>query len=142
MKINIFWFRRDLRLEDNTALNQSLKSVLPVLPVFIFDTNITDELPAGAPRVSFIYETLASINKELNKSGSSICIMKGDPEQIWRELIVSYDINVVYANKDYEPYAIERDKKNDSEKKSDRSPGIPSGLKFLHLMHLDSGKVF
>jgi deoxyribodipyrimidine photo-lyase len=102
-------FRRDLRLEDNTALNQSLNSGLPVFPLFIFDTNITDELPQDDPRISFIYEKLVSMNKDLNKIGSSICILKGEPEKIWRDLIVSYDVNEVYANKDYEPYAIERD---------------------------------
>jgi deoxyribodipyrimidine photo-lyase len=110
MKINIFWFRRDLRLNDNTGLNYALSSGLPVLPVFIFDTNITDELPADDPRISFIYETLYSINKELQKSGSSVLIIKGDPEKTWKNLIVSYDINAVYINKDYEPYSIQRDK--------------------------------
>ena len=109
MKINIFWFRRDLRLDDNTGLNHALNSGLPVLPVFIFDTNITEELPADDPRVNFICTTLSSINNELRKKQSSIYILKGDPEKIWRELLVSYDINAVYVNKDYEPYAIERD---------------------------------
>jgi deoxyribodipyrimidine photo-lyase len=70
MKINIFWFRRDLRLEDNTALIKALESGLPVLTVFIFDTNIIDELPPDDPRISFIHETLISINDELKKSGS------------------------------------------------------------------------
>jgi deoxyribodipyrimidine photo-lyase len=69
MKINIYWFRRDLRLEDNTALEQALKEKLPVLPVFIFDSNITDELPGDDPRVNFIHEKLSDINKELKKSG-------------------------------------------------------------------------
>jgi deoxyribodipyrimidine photo-lyase len=114
MKISIFWFRRDLRLEDNTALNKALESGLPVLPVFILDTNITDELPADDPRVSFVYETLSSINKELNKTGSSLHILKGDPEKIWKGLMESYDINAVYTNKDYEPYAVERDNKTES----------------------------
>jgi len=109
MKINIFWFRRDLRLDDNTALNNALSSDLPVLPVFIFDENIIDELPADDPRVNFIYNTLSGINKDLNKSGSSLLIKKGKPEKIWKELRASYDINAVYINKDYEPYAIERD---------------------------------
>lgn len=109
MKINIFWFRRDLRLDDNTALNNALSSGLPVLAVFIFDDNITEELPADDPRISFIYENLSSINSELNKSGSSLLIKKGDPEKTWKELIASYDINSVYINKDYEPYAIRRD---------------------------------
>jgi len=114
MKINIFWFRRDLRLEDNTALRHAMGSGLPVLPIFIFDTNITDELPVDDPGVNFLYETLSSINKELNKTGCSLCILKGDPEKAWKELIVSYDINAVYSNKDYEPYAIERDNKIES----------------------------
>jgi deoxyribodipyrimidine photo-lyase len=59
MKINIFWFRRDLRLEDNTALNKALCSELPVLPVFIFDTNITDELPQddARQRALMVYKT-------------------------------------------------------------------------------------
>jgi deoxyribodipyrimidine photo-lyase len=111
MKINIFWFRRDLRLEDNTALNYALNSGLPVLPVFIFDTNITDDLSPDDPRTGFIYDTVVSINNELKKSGSSIYIRKGDPEEIWKELLISFDITSVYINKDYEPYAIQRDNK-------------------------------
>ena len=109
MKINIFWFRRDLRLDDNNALYQAASSGLPVLPVFIFDTNITDELPADDPRIRFIYETLSSINNKLTEYGSSVLILKGDPESLWEKLVRSFDINAVYINKDYEPYAIQRD---------------------------------
>jgi len=109
VKINIFWFRRDLRLEDNRALNIALSSGMPVLPVFIFDTNITDELPEDDSRVSFIHETLSAINLTLQKSGSSVYTSKGTPEKIWKDLLKSFDINAVYANKDYEPYAIQRD---------------------------------
>ena len=112
--INIFWFRRDLRPDDNTGLNKALASGLPVLPVFIFDTNIIDELPDDDPRVNFIYESLSVINKELQKSGGSILILKGDPLKIWDELVSSYDINEVFINKDYEPYAIQRDLKVES----------------------------
>ncbi len=110
MKINIFWFRRDLRLEDNTALNEALSSDCPVLPVFIFDTNITEELLRDDARISFIYSTLKSINNELKKNNSSVHILTGDPVTIWKELIAMFDINIVYINKDYEPYAIQRDK--------------------------------
>ena len=109
MKINIFWFRRDLRLNDNTGLNKALGAGLPVLPVFIFDTNIITELPADDPRINFIYDNLFSINKELSGSGSSVLIMKGDPVRTWEKIASSFDINEVYANKDYEPYAIDRD---------------------------------
>ena len=109
MKINIFWFRRDLRLDDNTGLVNTLNSGLPVLPVFIFDTNITGELRSDDPRISFIYSALYDINSGLQRSGSSLLLKTGDPEKIWQELILSYDINSVYINKDYEPYAIQRD---------------------------------
>ncbi|MBK7132027.1 MAG: deoxyribodipyrimidine photo-lyase [Bacteroidales bacterium] len=109
MKVNIFWFRRDLRLEDNTALEEALGSGLPVLPVFIFDTNITEELASDDARISFIYDTLASINHGLKKWGSSLKVIKGDPHTVWQELISSYDINSVLINKDYEPYALQRD---------------------------------
>jgi deoxyribodipyrimidine photo-lyase len=111
MKINIFWFRRDLRLDDNIALNRALAEGIPVLPVFIFDTSITGELPADDPRICFIYDRLFDINNELGKYGSSLLILKGNPETVWRKLRVSYEINAVYINKDYEPYAISRDLK-------------------------------
>jgi deoxyribodipyrimidine photo-lyase len=110
MKINILWLRRDLRIIDNAALFNALKGEFPVLPVFIFDSNITDELPSYDPRISFIHETLSGINNELKKYGSSILIRKGDPEKIWFEILDSYDINAVYINRDYEPYAINRDR--------------------------------
>jgi deoxyribodipyrimidine photo-lyase len=109
MKINLFWFRRDLRLEDNTALDEALRSELPLLPLFIFDINITEELPTDDPRITFIYDKLLSVNNELNKKGSSVYITKGDPEVIWKKLLDTFDINSVYINKDYEPYAIKRD---------------------------------
>jgi deoxyribodipyrimidine photo-lyase len=109
MKINILWFRRDLRLDDNHALFAALSSDLPVLPLFIFDTSITDELPKDDPRITFIYEELLKINDELVRYGSSILILKGDPLLLWEKLEETYDINAVFLNKDYEPYAIERD---------------------------------
>lgn len=109
MKLSIFWFRRDLRLEDNTALYHSLKSGNPVLPIFIFDDNILSELSSVDARVSFIYEKLKSINENLRAYGSSMLCLKGDPIAIWKRLIGEYDISDVFINKDYEPYAINRD---------------------------------
>ena len=74
--INIFWFRRDLRLDDNCALDKALASGLPVLSVFIFDTNITDELPEDDPRISFIHETLSEINTGLQKQEVHFIFLK------------------------------------------------------------------
>ena len=111
MKINILWFRRDLRLNDNTALRKALDSGFPVLPVFIFDTNIISELRSDDPRVNFIHETLEKISRELKKTGSSLYVLKDEPVNAWKTLIASFDINAVYVSKDYEPYAISRDKR-------------------------------
>jgi deoxyribodipyrimidine photo-lyase len=114
MKINIFWFRRDLRLDDNNALKHALAEGIPVMTLFIFDSSIIDELPADDPRISFIYETLSGINNQLLKSGSSLLILKGDPVILWRNLAETYDLNAVFINKDYEPYSVSRDLKVES----------------------------
>jgi deoxyribodipyrimidine photo-lyase len=111
MKINVFWFRRDLRLDDNKALDKALNSGLPVLPVFIFDSNITEDLSTDDPRITFVYETLKKITGELNRIKTAISILKGDPLEEFKKLVHSYDIVSVFANRDYEPYAAERDSK-------------------------------
>ncbi|HDR68469.1 MAG TPA: deoxyribodipyrimidine photo-lyase, partial [Bacteroidaceae bacterium] len=111
MKISVFWFRRDLRLDDNTALRHALNSGLPVLPVFIFDDNIIEELSPNDARINFIYDNLHFINKELNAHGSAVLILKGDPVKVWEKLIAEYDIGGVFLNRDYEPYALLRDGK-------------------------------
>lgn len=111
MKISVFWFRRDLRLEDNVGLYYALKSKSRVLPLFIFDTNIICQLPKDDHRVTFIYDSLLKINNVLHKVGSSLLIIKGEPIEVWKKLLSQYNISEVYINKDYEPYAVERDKK-------------------------------
>jgi deoxyribodipyrimidine photo-lyase len=111
-KITLFWFRRDLRLEDNTALFQALEKEKNVLPLFIFDRNILDKLADKSDaRVSFIHQQLQSIHQKLALLGSSILIKYGKPEEIYLELISQYQIQKVYTNRDYEPYARERDQK-------------------------------
>jgi len=109
-KISIFWFRRDLRLEDNTALAQAISSGFPVLALFIFDTEIIDELPAGDARISFIYQQLENIHRHLAEQKSSLHVLQGRPQAVWKELLDRYEIQGVYANKDYEPYALQRDR--------------------------------
>jgi len=109
MKTAIFWFRRDLRLTDNTALNAALKSGAKVLPIFIFDRNILDDLEKNDARVSFIHETLEGLNDQLKKYNSSIQCFYGTPLEIWKSILNTHDISDVFINKDYEPYAINRD---------------------------------
>ena len=109
-QLNIFWFRRDLRLYDNHGLYKSLKSGLPVLPIFIFDKNILDELSdKNDRRVSFIYYTLAQIQEQLVKNKASLYILHDTPLNAFKKLVAEFDIKEVFTNHDYEPYAIARD---------------------------------
>jgi len=107
--INIFWFRRDLRLEDNAGFYHALKSGKPILPLFIFDQNILDKLPKDDARVTFIFDTILDLKAQLQKLGSDLLVKYGKPEEIWPEVLKTYQIAEVYTNHDYEPYARERD---------------------------------
>jgi len=113
-KITLFWFRRDLRLADNIGLFHALQFDFPVIPLFIFDEDILDHLPKNDARVSFIYDSLEKINEELNTIGSSFLIKKGKTAEVWKSLLTEFDIQKVFFNKDYEPYAIKRDQEIDA----------------------------
>ncbi|MGQ7944935.1 cryptochrome/photolyase family protein [Flavobacterium sp. WC2509] len=108
-QVSIFWFRRDLRLEDNVGMYHALQSEHPVIPLFIFDTDILNSLPKNDARVGFIHESLSKINTKLNAIGSSILIKKGTTIEVWKSLFEEFAISEVFFNKDYEPYAIKRD---------------------------------
>ncbi|PZD77848.1 deoxyribodipyrimidine photo-lyase [Mesonia sp. K7] len=108
--IHLFWFRRDLRLEDNHGLYQALSSENRVFPIFIFDENILESLPKNDARITFIYLQLEEIKKQLQKLGSSLAVYHGKPMTIFKSLVKEYNIQKVFTNHDYEPYAKERDK--------------------------------
>ena len=111
MNYNIFWFRRDLRLKDNVGLFHALSQKDKLIPLFIFDKNIIDHLQKDDSRISFIYNQLRKINEELQSYGSSLLVLKGDPKSAFEKLISKYKINTVFSNEDYEPYALDRDRK-------------------------------
>ena len=109
-KISIFWFRRDLRLKDNHGLYQALESGKKVLPIFIFDEDILDLLENKSDkRVDFIVQALQTLNSFLKSKNKGIKIFKGKPLEIYKKLTENYEIEAVYCNEDYEPYAIKRD---------------------------------
>lgn len=109
-KVNIFWFRRDLRLHDNAGLYYALRDDYPVIPVFIFDKIILDKLEEKKDkRVEFIRDTLIELQDKLEKKQSSLEVYYGTPEDVFKKLIKKYDIQTVFTNHDYEAYAIERD---------------------------------
>ncbi|ULQ56753.1 DNA photolyase family protein [Flavihumibacter rivuli] len=108
--VAIMWFRRDLRLKDNAALYHALTSGLPVVPVFIFDRNILDDLEDKSDRrVEFIHAALMEMQDELLKIGSTMDVRYGFPKEVYAQLLKEYKVQKVYTNHDYEPYAQERD---------------------------------
>jgi deoxyribodipyrimidine photo-lyase len=109
LPIVLFWFRRDLRLDDNHGLYQALTSGCKVLPVFIFDSEILKNLAADDQRVSFIYQAISYLNSSLAKLNTSIQCFFGKPIGIFDQLTTQYTIKAIYANHDYEPYATDRD---------------------------------
>jgi deoxyribodipyrimidine photo-lyase len=108
--IHLFWFRRDLRLADNAGLYHALKSGLPVQPVFIFDHDILQHLPRHDRRVQFIHQALAALQAELAQWGATLDVRHGTPRAVMQDLCADYAVQGVFANRDYEPSAIARDK--------------------------------
>lgn len=105
-KVNVFWFRRDLRLEDNAGLYHALRAGLPVLPVFIFDTKLLNDLDDKYDRrVSFIYQSIRQLQQQLETFGSSLLVYHLEPVEAFQQIIRSFAVQNVFTNHDYEPYA-------------------------------------
>ena len=110
-KVTLFWFRRDLRLEDNAGLLKALKSEAPVVPIFIFDPTILSKLEdTKDARVSFLHERLQALKNQLQDLGSDLLVFYDEPLQCMRELMSRFEVTGLYFNRDYEPYARKRDK--------------------------------
>lgn len=108
--ISVFWFRRDLRIEDNAGFYHALKSGLPVMPLFIFDTQILSKIEdKNDNRVNFIYHHIKLLKAQLNDLGSDLHVAVGTPQEVWQKLFTKYQIKHVFYNHDYEPQAKERD---------------------------------
>ncbi len=102
----VFWFRRDLRLQDNTGLYHALKENKEVIPIFIFDITILDQLEDKTDsRVDFIHQSLSLMQRQLEALGSTLLVFHGEP----LEILQSFNAKAIYTNHDYEPYARKRD---------------------------------
>ncbi len=111
-KVNIFWFRRDLRTDDNHGFYQALNAGLPVVPLFIFDPEILRHFPnPNDARLTFIHRCLTELDSEFRKNNSALQVYFSSPEVVFGRFTAKYDIHTVYANTDYEPSAIQRDEK-------------------------------
>ncbi|MBZ9620083.1 cryptochrome/photolyase family protein [Psychroflexus lacisalsi] len=114
-KIRVFWFRRDMRFEDNVGLYHALSGEFQVLPLFIFDKHILDELPKDDARITFIHDELQKMRSYLQEHhNSSIATYHDTPENAIKQLIEDFEVEAIYTNRDYEPYAQKRDAKIDA----------------------------
>lgn len=107
---NIFWHRRDLRIHDNAGLYKALKSGETIQPIFIFDTTILSKLPVSDQRVLFIHQELQKLKAKYAELGSDLKVFHGNPRDIIPLIVETYNAKTVYTNRDYEPYALQRDK--------------------------------
>ena len=107
---SVFWFRRDLRLDDNLGLNAALSSGLKVIPIFIFDTEIINKLEKNDLRIKMIHAALGKLNDAMLGNRCNVGMYLGNPKAVFESLLKKFKIKSVYANHDYEPYATERDK--------------------------------
>jgi len=107
--IALFWFRRDLRLDDNVGLYHAIKNETKLVPIFIFDSDILDRLPKEDPRVCFLHEQIEELNQQLAESNKKIHVYHGKPIDIFRKILSANAVHAVYTNRDYEPYATQRD---------------------------------
>ncbi|MDG2313770.1 MAG: deoxyribodipyrimidine photo-lyase [Flavobacteriaceae bacterium] len=110
-KVVLFWFRRDLRLEDNAGLYAALNGPFPVLPIFVYDTAILEKLPKKDARLDFIHTSIAHLQKQLQPLGKSMTTFQGNPLQVIEKLLDTFAVQKVVTNRDYEPYARDRDSK-------------------------------
>lgn len=106
---SIFWHRRDLRIHDNAGLYKALTKSTSVVPVFIFDTSILKLLPKNDQRVVFIHQEIAALKKHYQQLGSDLRVEYGDPVAVIPALAHELKAECVYTNRDYEPYARQRD---------------------------------
>ncbi len=109
-KVSLFWFRRDLRVEDNNGFLKALQSGYAVVPIFIFDEAILGKLPKSDRRLELIINALGRVNDAMKRNRCTVRTYHGTPKAIITKLLEEYEVAEVHANKDYEPYARTRDK--------------------------------
>ncbi len=109
--VTVFWFRRDLRIDDNAGLYYALRTGYPVVPVFIYDSQILEDLEdKNDKRLSFIRDALYAVQQQLEKQGSTLHILQGTPRDCFKKILEDYTVVHVFTNEDYEPYALQRDR--------------------------------
>lgn len=110
--LSLFIFRRALRLEDNTGLLRALEFSKMVIPCFIFDKRQVGENPFKSQNsLQFLICSLKELDFELRKKGSKLYLFYGIQDEILEKLLATEKIEAVFCNRDYTPFAVQRDKK-------------------------------
>lgn len=107
--LSIHIFRRDLRLEDNTALLESLRQSKEVMPLFIFDDRQLNNPFKGNNSFQFMINSLVELNEEIQKYGSKLHVLKGHPTRVLEEIYKQVSFDAVFINRDYTPFSLKRD---------------------------------
>ncbi|PKO10061.1 MAG: deoxyribodipyrimidine photo-lyase [Chloroflexi bacterium HGW-Chloroflexi-2] len=107
MKSVIWWIRRDVRLEDNPALQTALQTGLPIIPLFILDPKLLQEPPTR--RQIFLFQALQNLDEGLHQLGNRLLVRRGNPLQVLQRIMQEIPVDAIFAEEDYSPYAITRD---------------------------------
>ncbi len=110
MKKALFWHRRDLRFEDNAGLYRAQIAADSVQPIFIFDTEILNKLPRDDQRIVFIHAAIQELKSTYQKLGGDLKVYHGNPTELLPQIVKDLKASAVFTNRDYEPYALNRDK--------------------------------
>lgn len=110
-KSSLMIFRRDLRLQDNTALNHAIENSVGIIPCFIFDPiqvsnkNIYRSMNA----IQFMIESLEDLEVHFKKRGGNLYFFHGKTYQVIEQLLQQEKIDAIFTNKDYTPFSLKRD---------------------------------
>jgi len=107
----LLWFRQDLRLNDNPALQAALEKKSPIVPIFIWAPEEEEPWAPGAASRSWLHHSLTSLDQSLRKLGSKLIVRKGPTLSTLENLVQETGARAVYWNRRYEPLVIERDQK-------------------------------
>ncbi len=107
MPHSLLWLRRDLRISDNPALIAALQSVFPLIVLYIYNPDATP--PMGEASKVWLHHSLNNLNATLKKMGGKLVLLKGNPKEIIKDHLDSWQVESVYFNRIHEPQQIIED---------------------------------
>lgn len=111
MKRVIHWFRRDLRISDNTALSEAVRQAKEIIPVFVLEDALRTGPDVGSARLAFLLQSLDALRRNLEALGYPLVLRRGRSIEVIPALAKELHVEAVFANRRYEPYALRRDEK-------------------------------